>query len=625
MTHQSTDNLVPTETDMLIHMFGNTEKLVDSANRWRYADHKNDNDRDSEEDKLDVDADDFIRESRKPKEDAQSVFKRPDEDRQLSDRDTKNERSKTESKRVESTIKSDAEYTETARDTTTEADTRNLSKKELMLLKLDMLRKLGELKQCGVHLSQNYNLDSDLDMMQYEYKLHHDIRTKQNTVQWMSHMMIGIIKGTEMFNDTYNPFDIKLEGLSDKIGSDMHNFYTVLGDIYEKYNQPGKQMAPEMKLLLMISGAALSIQVNRVVPGFGSSANTIKNEENLRELRQKAEADSSDNAANKQDYFKTQHNAAAQKAADIKMLKEKELEFQKMNKLMDEKNTNMKQFKENLILSSESQSRDHRKKGKKQESESEDDDPTQRMTQAEIERVRKMRYIEEQKHLEAMRKMAHQKSELFRANTTLNGDQSDRRMKDLERQNKQIDNILESIDRDDKGKQPKCSTTKLNTLRSSTRDKDSVSSTSSTVSINKNIDMIMNKTKHKLARDIDERVSEKFDTDTPDVVDDLEEQIAKKQKKMTKNKVDTKDRTDVSKNSTKSVFKIDNTIEKLLEDDDSEYDQLSADDISFGSNSKNKKQVDDKKKSNQYDFGTISIGSKKNNKGERVVLNIGKK
>ena len=45
------------------------------------------------------------------------------------------------------------------------------SKKDLMLHKLDMLRKLGELQADGVTLSQVYSLDSDYDTMKYEYIL----------------------------------------------------------------------------------------------------------------------------------------------------------------------------------------------------------------------------------------------------------------------------------------------------------------------------------------------------------------------------------------------------------------------------------------------------------------------
>ena len=51
-----------------------------------------------------------------------------------------------------------------------------LPREELMLRKIDMLCKLGELQADGVTLSQGYSLNSDYDAMKYEYILHRNIR-----------------------------------------------------------------------------------------------------------------------------------------------------------------------------------------------------------------------------------------------------------------------------------------------------------------------------------------------------------------------------------------------------------------------------------------------------------------
>ncbi len=61
-----------------------------------------------------------------------------------------------------------------------------LSEEGKMLKRLDMLRKLGELAQYKVKLSQNYNMNSDYFTMKYEYQLHTNIRAKQNFVNWTS-------------------------------------------------------------------------------------------------------------------------------------------------------------------------------------------------------------------------------------------------------------------------------------------------------------------------------------------------------------------------------------------------------------------------------------------------------
>jgi hypothetical protein len=681
MAEIDTDNLVPTESDMLVHMLRNTEKIVSPDKRWDYADHKGEKDDDLDE--LDEDVRNFNNKSKDSKRESDkkedSVFKkRDDKDGESKHGDHKRhsesdrERHKHDKKHADPVTETeDTAATESVKEND-DSDFKRLSKKEQMLLKLDMLRKLGELKQCGVHLSQNYNLDSDYDMMQYEYKLHHDIRSKQNSVQWMSHMMIGIIKGTEMFNDNYNPFDIKLAGLSDKIGSDMHNYYAVLGDIYEKYNQPGKQMAPEMRLLLMISGAALSMQVNKVMPGFGGASNAVKSEENLNELRQKAEADSNDKA---RDFVKKQHDAAAQKAADIKMIQEKELEHQRLKKMMDAKNSDTKNFKDNLLLSSEAPSRDTKGRTTKnkstqgktvskttvptkqdQEEEELDEDPTQHLTHEEVERIRKMRFMNEQKHLAMLRQMAHEKSNVFR-NNHAGQSQDEKRKTDLARQNAQLDNILDSIntkktryDKLEKVENPEKSTKR--STKDSTResvgksrqsdksDDRSTATSASSVSINPKIDKIMKNTSDKAKKEL----TEFSDTDEKKKKL-LKKEEPKRQTASDREPTDKKESKQTKPNKLKTTDNIvfDENIQNLLDTTGSDYDNLSVDEMSVGSKGNNKQTNEEesgskksekvsveksdksersKREKELMDFGTISFGSK--TKGTKRTLNIGK-
>lgn len=595
MNELNKDNLPYTSTDMNVNMIANTEKIFDSNKRWNYGDKYDDAD-------LDVEPDDYNKKD--------NLFRKQDSDKHHSDKhhsdkhySDKHQSDKHHSDKDDSHSDSERGNGDTEKDT---KDTSKLSKKELILLKLDMLRKLGELKQCGVHLSQNYNLDSDLDMMQYEYKLHSDIRSKQNSVQWMSHMLIGIVKGTEMLNDNYNPFDIKLGGLSDKISSDMHTYYTVLGDIYEKYNQPGKQMAPEMRLLLMISGAALSMQVNRAIPGLGGMANAVRDENNLKELRQKAEEDSNKTG----EFYKKQHDAAAQKAADLKMLEERELEYQRMNKILDDKNSGMKKIKEQLILSSESPSKDttkiskhpsnhpsnhpskHSSKHPEEDTDSESEDRSdirkkknnKYISEEELENIRKMKFMEEQKHIENMRRIAHQKSEMFRKNNMNNTNAEEKRKQDLMKQDLQLDNILESL--------PK-QTKKVSKPTRSAKDTESSSSSklssASTISINPNAASIMKKTSQKARKEMS-----------------------------------------VKSDSESATMKFDKNIQKLLDKHDSDLDNFSKEDISVGSSKSNKsskenkkdKKKDKKTTSDIIDFNNISIGSF--NKGTKPSMNIGR-
>lgn len=547
---RETDNLLPTSTDMGAGLICNSGKIYPSEERWKYGDYDDESDKEKEikrknddnhsDGELDADINTYC---------GKSVF-RKDQKKTSNEYSTSNREERNE--------------TETARSESEKPSSSGIMKdKELLFKKLDMMRKLGELKQCGVHLSRNYSIDSDLELMECEYKLHHDIRAKQNSVQWMSHMLIGIVKGTEMFNDNYNPFDIKLTGLSNRISADMHNYYSVLGDIYEKYNHPGKEMGPEMRLLLMLSGAALSMQVNKIpmmMGGGNTPSDEVRNEEMLNELRKKAEQDTNKLDEKTKEYMKKQHDAATQKVADLKMMQDKELEYQKISKLLNSRNSNMKNFKENLLLS---------ESPKNIESDKQSVDQTKelRLTQEEIEHIQKIKNMEEQEHLEMMRRLAHQKSEAFRNNLhQINRD--DKRRQELNLQNQQLDKIINNIDGPKKSQAPKVQTKKK---QKQSEDTKSVQSTESSISVNPKLKNIMNKSQSKYIK---------------------KQQIAN------------------------DDIKMDDNVKRLLEENESEYDNVSKDDISLGSSSKDKK---DKKK--LLDFTQMSFGS--NTKGTKPAMKTG--
>jgi hypothetical protein len=221
-------------------------------------------------------------------------------------------------------------------------DYNDLSSDKQMLKRLDMLRKLGELVQYGVKLSQNYNMNSDYYAMKYEYELHKNIRAKQNSVNWMSSLMLNCIYGIEILNEKYNPFDLKLKNWSEQINADINNYYDIFGEIYEKYNQPGKNMAPELKLILMVSGSALKFHLNNTLLSQNNKPppNLQKSEDKdpalLEQMRAKAAYDKI-----KEETFKNnqllkekadkEHEQAIKQMSDMMFLQNKKLELQKQD------------------------------------------------------------------------------------------------------------------------------------------------------------------------------------------------------------------------------------------------------------------------------------------------------
>lgn len=198
--------------------------------------------------------------------------------------------------------------------------------------KLEMLRKLGELTQCGVKLSQNYNMNSDYDAMRYEYELHRSIRDKKNGVKWLSNFMLNACWGIELANESYNPFDFKLKGWYEQMNGDIGDYYEVFGELHEKYFKTGAGVSPEVKLVGMIMFSAMKFHlVNSTFGSQQSLDSTLKNNPALaQKLRQQVNGQNPQSGMSR-DIFdqavNNEHEIARKKAQDIQMVKEKEAQM----------------------------------------------------------------------------------------------------------------------------------------------------------------------------------------------------------------------------------------------------------------------------------------------------------
>ena len=333
-----------TDTNMFVNLLANSEKLVSEGKRYEY----NNNDHSEKNPELDDDHSKYVSERHN------SEHHNTENDNYNKNNDIKYSESYNNTSH-NNTQKPDANNTNQIKQIN---EDENLTAEEIMLRKLDMLRKLSELAQAGVKLSQNYNMNSDYKMMKYEYELHKGIRAKQNGINWMSSMSLNLIYGIEMLNEKYNPFDIKLKGWSEQMNADVNNYYDVFGELYEKYNQPGKNMAPELKLLLMVSGSALKFHLTNTMMGSLPTLNTQLDEDPLlaEQLRQKAiaqkikEQSVKNNEALKQNMTK-EHLEAAQKAHDLNLIKQKELELQNLKRDNAQKNAELETYKQKLLIS----------------------------------------------------------------------------------------------------------------------------------------------------------------------------------------------------------------------------------------------------------------------------------
>ncbi len=134
---------------------------------------------------------------------------------------------------------------------------KQLTQQEIRMKKIEMLRRLSEIKSKGYNLSKEYDFNSSLDEMEYEYELLKSFADKRIGVKMYKNILLQSVSVIEFLNDKYDPFNFHLTGWSEHLSIETDNWDDTWEEIYEKYKSSGRKMSPEIKLLyLMIASAS---------------------------------------------------------------------------------------------------------------------------------------------------------------------------------------------------------------------------------------------------------------------------------------------------------------------------------------------------------------------------------
>jgi len=148
---------------------------------------------------------------------------------------------------------------------------RPMSVEEMQRKKFDLLCKLERLKKKGVIVPRTYTMNSNYEEIKYEYEKLHNERLTDNSVKMYRQMLISTTTAIEYLNAKANPFDFYLDGWSDQVHSQQHDYDEIFEEIYEKYKDRGS-MAPELRLLMSLGGSAFMYHLSNtmfksVLPG----------------------------------------------------------------------------------------------------------------------------------------------------------------------------------------------------------------------------------------------------------------------------------------------------------------------------------------------------------------------
>jgi hypothetical protein len=127
--------------------------------------------------------------------------------------------------------------------------------------KIEFLNKLQRLESKGYPISKRFTMDNSLDEVKQEYNRLVDARNLEGSLRFQRQMLMGAITGLEWMNDKFDPFDIKLQGWSESLHTNIEDFDEIFEELYDKYKERGK-MPPEMRLMMAVAGSGFMCHVS---------------------------------------------------------------------------------------------------------------------------------------------------------------------------------------------------------------------------------------------------------------------------------------------------------------------------------------------------------------------------
>jgi len=100
--------------------------------------------------------------------------------------------------------------------------------------------------------------------MRYEKKRIIEEREAENSIKFQRKMMMAFVTGVEFLNTRYDPFDIKLDGWSESVHENVNDYDEIFEELHEKYKEKA-QIAPELKLMLMMGGSAFMFHLTNTM------------------------------------------------------------------------------------------------------------------------------------------------------------------------------------------------------------------------------------------------------------------------------------------------------------------------------------------------------------------------
>ena len=125
-----------------------------------------------------------------------------------------------------------------------------------LIEKKEILYQMDRLRAKGYTLPRDFTIHSDIEEMRAEY--HRVVREKEidASIRFQRKMLMACVTGIEFLNTKFDPFDVKLDGWSEQVHENVNDYDDIFEELHDKYKGSGQKMAPELRLLMSLSGSA---------------------------------------------------------------------------------------------------------------------------------------------------------------------------------------------------------------------------------------------------------------------------------------------------------------------------------------------------------------------------------
>ncbi len=122
--------------------------------------------------------------------------------------------------------------------------------------KKEILYQMDRLESKGFRLPRKFTMQSEIEEMRAEY--HRIVREKEvdASVRFQRKMLMACVTGIEFMNSRFDPFDIKIDGWSEQVHENVNDYDDIFEELHDKYKGSGRKMAPELRLMMSLSGSA---------------------------------------------------------------------------------------------------------------------------------------------------------------------------------------------------------------------------------------------------------------------------------------------------------------------------------------------------------------------------------